>query len=250
MIDDNFDNVMKMAKNIILNIGKVVTTEDGDTTKYNGLRYDYDRLRICYDDSDKDNIVLSIYLDKTLVLSYNYANHKIFYKNGKWTELIKLIYDNVPSIIEDRDSTKINEKIKEEELLSLESYFKYIVRIHKNLGIFNFLNNSLSNHGITIRRIERYKSRRDLSQNNSLFYPYYIYLISSRGLQVAEFYEDKHNVFPDIDYYIDKFIPGDWVNEFKNVVNHTKVVGEKIMQDQLDDDADHIMDSFIRRYKI
>ena len=89
--------VTDMAKTIAKELGENLYTESNNGSEYHGKEYKYDKLRITYYDETFDTRMLCISFGDTQLLQYDFKDiNNVHFLDGKWTDLIGVIYRTIP----------------------------------------------------------------------------------------------------------------------------------------------------------
>ncbi len=227
----------KKALQIADKIGlPIIDSDDYYTDKRIGEEYSYDELRITYYNKSQ---IISIYMGKTEVLCYDFNSQDFRYINGKWQELIDIIYEQVPNIIQMRKLEAANTKAKIEELLALQDYFKYYIECDREKkDICQIINSKLASHGIAIVKQKHYSSIRNLCTGDTeLTQDGYTFQVIIQETEVAKFMGSKFEPLPNPKYYVEHFKQGSWIDIFKNIIIEAKEIEKKFISQKIDDSA-------------
>ena len=193
----NYNDIISKADVIVNRLGYPLYKDE----IHYGDEYKYDKLRVI-----KTNGNIQIFIDKEEVLSYDCFKETKKYKKSKWTEIIELIYEELSNIVELKEVEDERKSKKIVELYSLQDYLKFYVECyHEKEDIIKMINMILATNNILIFRETRNWTNIDLETGYTEDYIYYVFTLFSKGEKVLEFNDNKYDVFPNIDYYADKY---------------------------------------------
>lgn len=205
--------------------------------------YEFDKLKMTYYEKS-----FVIYFDDVKVIDYDFKGNVIYYVDGKWTELVDVIYNNIDTILKERrlESEKRGRKI--DELNSLKDYFIFYIECveNKNKNILKSVDDKLENNGIKIVKNKCYSTIRNLCTGDDDYIPYYTFSVFYNNEEVAYFNANKFNVFPNLEHYSKKFKNGEWVETFKSIMNWGMKNRDYLVQQQIDSGAEESIRKFRR----
>jgi len=138
-------------------------------------------------------------------------------------DLINIIYEEIPNILEKRKTKKIESYSKKKELKELEEYFKYYIDCEENRkDIFELLTYNLENNNIFINKTTEQITITNLCSNKKEYIPSNKYTIKSNNEEVAKFSGNRFNILTNINDYKE----GTWTNSFKNITDKVKKIDE------------------------
>ncbi len=246
--DSTYDIARKSIA-IAKNIGHPLIKQGYYNDEEIGYEYKYDQLQISYYKNDIVNGLVRISVDGTEVLSYNIVNREGQIIDGRWKDVIEVIYQQIDSILEKRRIEAARKKSLENHMLGMEEYFKYYLECKSNDILFDELNYDLKKNGISVTCVEKYNEEFNLSTG---YYdkgmPYYIYTVFYRLTDVAQFMGNIYNIFPVPSAYAGEYKPGEWNDIFKKIVLEYKFKNKKNTQQKANDIADKILKK-IKNYK-
>lgn len=243
-ITEKYWKIANKAIEITKKIGYDLEKSGYYCDEYIGREYQFDKLIISYyDEYSNPNKRLYINIDKKTVLNYNVSKGEIEFVEGTWTQLIELIHEKIPTILQERQIEKIKKQRKIEELKSLEEYFKYIVECgNKENGNMSRINFHMKGESLNIKVETHYDTIRNNSTgDDELYNPHKIYMVYYQGNKVAEFYGNTFNIFPNLDTYSEKFVPGEWIPLFTRMVDALKRIDQYKERRLLEDNVSAII---------
>ena len=230
----NLNDIVNKSEEILNKIGYSLYAGNYYPDEYFGKEYKFDTLKIDLYDSNKDNKNIHIHIGDKEVLSYDY-NDIYKFQDGKWVDLINIIYEEIPNILEKRKTKKIESYSKKKELKELEEYFKYYIDCEENRkDIFELLTYNLENNNIFINKTTEQITITNLCSNKKEYIPSNKYTIKSNNEEVAKFSGNKFNILTNINDYKE----GTWTNSFKNITDKVKKIDEIHNQKIIDTSAE------------
>ena len=231
--------ILEMSREIVDKLGHPLIKEGYYNDKHYANEYVYEKLKI----NENLNGNLQIYIGNEEVFYYVAKEKRYGYKYGQWTELIETIYDQVPNIARERELELLNIRKKKDSLLELEKYFKCYIEFN---DVSNIVDINLNKYNISIIKDERHDYMTNLVQGYDMEYTYYIYVVRYNGKKVAEFNDNVLDIFPNVEYYVDKFVLGEWIDKFKKVISDARITNERLIQDEVNKSASDMIKSFRR----
>lgn len=209
--------------------------------------YEYEDLSIKYHTGKVGQEYVSVVIGGNRVLYYNFTKQKADYVEGKWIDLITIIYGQINDILEKRAiKTKKRNKIIS-ELKKYEDYFKYFIECNEdNKEIFSVINRVLYDKDIVIDKKVTIYNKYDDKYSCPVKSSHYTWQMYYDNEKVLNFSNNPSNVFPNTDYYADAYVPGKWMNIFKEVITDAKATEEKLFPKQANDDSENIIKAFTK----
>lgn len=240
-INNFYDNVVLKANEIVNKLGNSLYSDDMCYAN----EYKYDKLRIV-----RSNDCIQIFIGDEEVLFCNTSKRQKSYKKGKWPDVIDVIYDEIPNILEKREYELNNNNQKLIELNSLEDFLKYYIECyHKKPDMLRLMNISLAMNQISVFREMRVWNEVDIFNNYTNQNFYYVFTILNNGEKVAEFLDNKYDMFPNQEYYLDKYKSGEWLYHFKNIIKETMYIDEEITKERINNNTDEIIKNLKKEIK-
>lgn len=243
-----FDIALK-AVEITQKIGSEIIKDGYYCDERIGRKYKYDKLEINY--YDENNDLLYIIIDGTEVLRCDFSKNNIKYIEGSWKSIIEILHKQIPNITEQnrKNSNNFNRKI--EELKSLEEYMKFYVMCQNDKNkedTFSVIKSVLKDYNIFINKVEKHTVLRNNCTGDDNYIPYYVNYIYYNGKKVAEFNDNKFDIFPNIMNYVEKFIPGQWTSDFISIINYAKNYDKNLTSQKVNNSADEIIKKLKKLY--
>ena len=187
---------------------------------------------------------VTININNKNVLTYYNDSDSLTYIEGGWVELVETINSNIDNIKEKRIRDKDAEMANYERYKSMKAYFmRYNSLSSSDIRTADFI---LNKEGITIK-ISTDSFLEGSARGESLYNSYY------RRYDV--YYEDKlvalfPSVFNDgtstnLYKYSKKYIPGEWVDKFKSVMNFMEREEERKINDSANVMIKKIKDNYL-----
>ena len=203
---NNFKKVTRKALEIANKLGQPEYGDRYSKDEYLGQRYKFDELEIrAFEKS------INIKMADNYVLHFNDKTNEVNFVDGKWTEVIDLLYEAIPSILEERKKNEENHNEKKEALIDLEESFKYYVECNNQKpAVQELIDDSLEIHKIKIKKEEGYSQIVSKTTGEYNYIPYTYFEVFDHDKSVAQFRGNPFNVLPNLDYYTKLFTPGGW----------------------------------------
>lgn len=235
----DISSIAALAEEIADKIGYPLFIDNYYGDEHYGQKYVYDKLKII-----KKEAGITIYIGKTKVLdtSTNY------YMDGNWTELISLIYAQIPGILAEKEKKEKELLKKKKELKELEDYFKEYIRInHRENNVINFVNSALNKQNISIVKEERAQYIPNLIEDYSSAFEYSVFVIYYQGKKVLEFRDNIYNIYGNIDYVVKEYESGNWVKTFKIVMKKGSELDELETYNETNNIVEELMKSLRKK---
>ena len=241
-MNSNYVLIAKKAKEIACQIGYPIIKEEYYTDRTIGHNYTYKGLEITYYEEED---YVSIEINKTRLLTYNFKYQKMHHTDGKWTELIEIIYGEIPNVLTQRRQTEENIQKKIQELKTLEPYCLKCLSCD-----ITRLNYSFKAYNMHVNKHEHYSTYRNNVtgdyENRAL--ADIIYSIYYNDKSVLKFYGNPRNIFPNISRNIEDFTPGAWTEIFKIILDVSFLEETEIIQKKIDNSANTLIKQFKKDY--
>ena len=248
------NSIINMSMEIIKKLGSSVYQEafyTCDDDKYIGQEYIFDKLKISYYiESERTNNSLHIYIDNQQLLYYRFDTNTLEFIDGRWTELISTIYNQMPIILKEKQQKKEELSNKKLKLDSMKESFKYYADSDRNQELRDILNTQLSKYGISISEKEYYNQILNRCEGNyeKCQFPNHTYTVFHNNERVAEFDDDNYYIYPGILKFAEKFVPGDWTNDFNSAIKETKNIVVNMTQHKADNSADEMIKKLTKNH--
>lgn len=233
-------DLAKKAREIADRIGCPLIEEGYYSDEKYGQEYKYDQLKItCYDKSN----TIYIYINQTEVLFCNFNNHEIRFIDGIWKELIETIHKNTDSISNKRKKETLRRDSIVNGMLGMQEYFKYYLECKNKTELYDELNSNLKSNGILVSSRKEYSLIQNLCTGDYVESAVAdnIYTISYFGSNVAQFNGNVFNIFPNINWYADKFEPGAWTKIFQKEILTIMSKEKNFTRQKVDNIADKLL---------
>lgn len=245
---NEYYNIALKAKEIADELGYDISFDPYSYDNYSRMEYNYEKLNISYQKNSSTSKYITITIDGTKVLHYNFVQNTITYVEGSWKSIIEILYKQIPDILYERKvaSNNLNKKIN--ELESLGEYMKFYIECEHDKNrkqTFNTLNYRLRDNDLCIKKIERQSVLRNNCTGDDEYSPYYVNYIYYNDRKVAEFKDNQFDLFPNIMYYVEHFIPGEWTLKFINAINYAKIMDKYFASQK----ADNYVNELIKKLK-
>ena len=243
---DKFYNIAHKSCEIAEKIGNPIIESDYYSNYVIGHKYEYDNLKIeLYKNNNKCYVY--VYINDIKLLYCNFSTKEITYTDGSWSNIIDIIHQQIPSIVNERKKEEENKKRKIRELKSLEELFKYYITCaNSKPDVLKFIKSELEKHDISISKEASYiKTSTNFSEYDS-YWKYYIYSIYESEEKVAEFKDNVFDIFPNINYYVEQYKPGKWTTTLENTIRYAKYFDEELTQKEIDNSVDQIIRKLTR----
>ena len=241
---EEYKSLIEKAIEIVYYLGHSLYKDGIYKEEYCGKVFDYDKFSIRLHDTDnkKNDDGVDIRVNNIYVLNYYFGDNIVSVRDGKWEELVNVLYDNLTLLLEERNRAVEETNLKVEELLSLRDYFDFYVYSNKNNEkVLNYINRELARY-----KIEVSKEDNETPIVNGDVCDYYSspnFSVVSNGQEVAQFKDSDYDVFPNIEYYMSKFVPGTWTNNYKRIILKSMDYDDILLREKLDYTADTIIKS-------
>lgn len=233
-------NVAKKASEIANKIGHPLIWDGYYSDEKYGQEYKYDQLKItCYNERN----VVYIFINQTEVLFCDFNNHEIRFIDGIWKELVETIHKKVNSILKEKRRETLRRDSIVNCMLEMQEYFKYYLECKNKTELYDELNYNLKSNGILVSSRKEYPLIQNLCTGDDVESAVAdnIYTISYFGSNVAEFNGSVFNIFPNINWYADKFEPGAWTKIFQKEVSTIMSKEKSFTRQKVDNVADKIL---------
>lgn len=242
-------DIAKKAREIANDIGHPLIRDGYYSDEKYGQEYEYDQLRITY--YDKSNVIY-VFINQTEVLFCDLNNSEIRFIDGIWKDLIETLHQKTGSILEERRRKKIRRDNIVNCMLGMQDYFKYYLECKNKTELSDELNSNLKANGIIV------SSRKERSLIRNLCTGEYeestiannIYTVSYLNSDVAQFNGSVLNIFPNVDWYADRFKPGTWTKKFQKEVSTIMSKEKTFAQQKVDDATDKILKKLKKNNKL
>ncbi len=235
-------DIAKKSRTIANSIGNPLIEEGYYSDRVIGHEYKYDQLRISYYNSG----FVHIYINNIEVLSCDFGSNEINCLDGKWKNVIEGIYQNINSILEERKKESLYRERIVSCMLEMQEYFKWYLECQKKGIIIEELNLNLRTRGITVSSEKHYSTIRNLctGEYEDSAVADNIYTVFYHSSEVAQFNGNVFNIFPNVSWYANKFVPGEWTYIFKQSVSNIKSKELAVTQQTIDDISQKILNRF------
>lgn len=248
------NNIINMSMEIVKKVGRSVYQRafyECEDDKYIGEEYTFDGLKISYHvGGERKSKCLRIYIDDQELLYYNFDKNTIEFIDGKWTEIISTIYKQIPTILKEKqkDEEILNKKLQ--KLNSMRDSFKYYADSKKNQELRDIINIQLAMYGISIAEKEYYNQIRNRCEGNyeNLPFPNHKYTVFHNNERVAEFDDDDYYVYLNLRNFAEKFVLGEWTNDFDLAINESKSIAVAMARRKADNSALEMMKKLKKTY--
>ena len=216
------------------------------------IEYNYDKLKIKYHKEANVSKMITITIDETEVLKYNFLQNTIKYIEGSWKSIIEILYKQISDILYKRKTETNNLNIKIKELESLGEYMKFYIECEKDKNrkqTFDTIRYNLKDNNLSIKKIEHYSVLRNNCTGDDMYSPYYINYIYYNGKKVAEFNDNEFDLFPNIMHYVEQYIPGEWTSKFISVINYAKIMDKYFATQKVDAYTNELIEK-IKKYPL
>lgn len=214
--------LIEKAMEIVYSLGSSFYEEGYYNSEYCGKEFTYDKfkIRLFDNDSKKSCDGIDIKIDNTYVFKYYFGDNTVNIREGRWIEILNIIYNKIPDMLNEKNRDIERKQKRVDELLSLREYFDfYVYGLKYNKKVNNYIDNELARYKISVQNKEVQKPIRNSITGDEDYYISPSLSVISNEQEVAEFKNSEYDVFPNIDYYVEKFVPGPWVNNYKRIIN-------------------------------
>ena len=240
--NNEYYDIAKKARNIAKEIGRPIIRETYYTDEIIGSEYKYDGLVISYYNGDRVGDVC-IKLNNTKLLYYSFDTGELTYTAGSWTELIELIHDQIPDVLNEKRLAEEYKKSKINDLKNLEDSCAYYIKCNDDKKeILGIIDSNLSDYGIYISKQAHSSVIRNLCTGDDNYITTWFYHVNYHGDEVLMFNSSPLNVFPNLEHYAqNNYTPGEWTNIFKRIIAQA-IDKDKILEKQkIENDVESIM---------
>lgn len=107
----------------------------------------------------------------------------------------------------------------------MKDLFKYYIDSKDNQDLRDTLNIQLAKYGISVSERKYFHQiyNRYSGDYSSSSFPSYTYTVFYNNKKVAEFNNEKYNEYPNLEKYANKFVPGEWPNDFNIAIEEKKI---------------------------
>ena len=247
------NNIINMSMEIVKKVGNSVYREafyECDDDEYIGKEYVFDKLKISYYITSRNtNKRLYVYIDDQQLLYYSFDTNYLEFIDGNWTNLISIIYKQIPRLLKEKQEQEEILNNKKLQLDSMKGSFKYYADSKNNQELRDTLNLQLSKYDISVSEKEYYNQilNRFDGKYENCFFPNHTYTVFYNNERVAEFDDDKYYIYPDILKFAEKFIPGEWTNNFDRAIKDTKDIVLNIIRKKADASANEMIKKLTKK---
>ena len=128
--------------------------------------------------------------------------------------------------------------------------FKYYADSKKNQELRDIINIQLAMYGISIAEKEYYNQIRNRCEGNyeNLPFPNHKYTVFHNNERVAEFDDDDYYVYLNLRNFAEKFVLGEWTNDFDLAINESKSIAVAMARRKADNSALEMMKKLKKTY--
>lgn len=236
----DYINILEMAQEIVKKLGKDEYDENDYGEYYKGRSYCYDSLYIM----EETNKKLEITIEHETVFTYDPKAKSNKYVEGNWKDAIKLIYDQLPALLHQR---QIEIDIRKQKLTVMEDikadleFYCHCAYLKNNL--LQRVHSDLSNYGITVKKVKGHYLRADNINGGSAYEYYDMYAIYYQNEIVAKFLDSTSNAFYSYDKYdyVNDFVLGEWISMFKKVMANARDIEKQQTKEKLKEKSDALL---------